>query len=348
MSRINDMVNKMYKIYKLGMSTQEEKYIKDICDKLKEIQQAYSTESINDDTCWKKVYNHQVKNLLVEIINIISAIEEDWLFGHFTAKEYKALKDYFAMVISWAKLIDDYPHPEALKYDPIYIFYLYLSNVRTTIITRTVTESLIKSSNKILGSLNATNREDFLLECNKKWIDIYSKIQNTDLHDVKNPEKERKKRIKDSVRTCFLVQFGKRNESGTITYDPDVITKNIINKYYDFDDTYCCLLNIIGCIRSQYIGSTRVNFMTQTSDEIVSVLLQYYQKYPQMLPYSHRKHFPNVEEYKGDKIVNINSDEMYYIVDYVAGMTDRMAKKKYDEIKSSDTKWSNDYSSGLI
>lgn len=32
------------------------------------------------------------------------------------------------------------------------------------------------------------------------------------------------------------------------------------------------------------------------------------------------------------------------IVDYVAGMTDRMAEKKYNEIISSSTNWSKEYS----
>lgn len=76
--------------------------------------------------------------------------------------------------------------------------------------------------------------------------------------------------------------------------------------------------------------------------------MQYYQENPHMLPYSQRKHFKNIENFKKNQTIDKDSKEMYHIVDYVAGMTNRMAKKKYDEIKSSDTKWSNDYSSGLI
>ena len=110
--------------------------------------------------------------------------------------------------------------------------------------------------------------------------------------------------------------------------------------FYSFDDTYCCLLNIIKCIFGQYIGSTRVNFMTQKAKKIVTGLMEYYIAHPEMLPYSQRKRF------KKDPLANMD-EYKYFVADYVAGMTDRMAKKKYDEIMSSDTKWSNEYSSGL-
>lgn len=117
---------------------------------------------------------------------------------------------------------------------------------------------------------------------------------------------------------------------------------NIYHKFCHivYEGTYCCLLNIIKCILGQYIGSTRVSFMTQQAKRIITGLMEYYVEHPEMLPYSQRRRYKkNLSEH--------NEELIYFIADYVGGMTDRMAKKKYDEITSSDTKWSNEYSSGL-
>lgn len=349
MSRLNDMVHKMFEISKIKPDSpnNEEKFIYKICDNLKAIEKIYDghTDSDKEAICWEKAYQ-----IVIDVINTIVQVEKEKILNHFTEKEYRALKDYFSMVISWVKLIDKYPKPEALKYDPIYIFYMYLSNVRTTVITKTVTEKLIRASVTILDELQRNeckdkNRNAYLLLCNEKWVEIYNEIQNDpDLQSKdKKTNKKRKKLLKDSVRTCYLVQFGAEDDSRKIAYVPKQITREN-HGYYDFDDTYCCLLNIIGCIGSQYIGSTRVNFMAQQAQKIIKKLLEYYTEHPDMLPYSQRKKF------RRDKNIEKITDDfgaLYSIVDYVAGMTDRMAKKKYDEIMSSDTKWSNEYSSGL-
>ena len=350
MSRINDMVRKMFGIIdldKLDEITKSDKdeyeNINNICFYLRNIQNIYHSQSIANEEIAKAIWA-QVRVVMDKIISTLKDIEDKKQFHYFTEKEYLALKDYFAMVISWVKLIGKYPKPEALKYDPIYIFYMFLSEVRTTVITKAVTEKLISGSKNILDELaknkcdgKGTDRKDYLLHCNKEWAKIYNDIQNDPDLQSKDKEitKKRKKLLKDSVRSCYLVQFG--NENGE--YKPDRIQKTATG-YYSFDDTYCCLLNMIGCITSQYIGSTRVNFMTQQAKKIVTGLMEYYVKHPEMLPDSQRRRYKKNLKERNDEL-------RYFIADYVGGMTDRMAKKKYDEIMSSDTKWSNEYSSGL-
>ena len=337
MSRINDMIHKMFEITGKITDKREKYYLDTICFRLKEIEKIYAkldeTEKTYKTFAWEKVY----KELLL-IIEIIDKIVCEAKFDHFSSKEYMALKDYFIMVISWSKLLDKYPSPQALKYDPIYIFYLYLSEVRTTIITKSVTKKIIIGSNSILSSLNLNTREEYLLYCNKRWVDIFNEIRS----NPKIDDKSKKKQLKDSVRTCYLVQFGTEqivNNTSVIEYAPHVIRKSDSGYYY-FGDTYGCLLNIISCIFSQYITSTRVSFMTQQAKKIVTGLMDYYINHPEMLPYSQRRRYT--------KNLNECTEELiYFIADYVGGMTDRMAKKKYDEITSSDTKWSNEYSSGL-
>lgn len=344
MSRINDMVHKMFDINNSlivcnNISEDEHNLISNICDSFKGIETLYA-QSISKSTSRKQRWD----NVRKYVKNIIEALENNKKFDGFTEKEYCALKDYLAMVMSWSKLINNYPEPQAMKYDPIYIFYIYLSNVRTTIITKTVTDALIYGSTEIINTLTFTDRKGYLLHCNNEWVRIYNEIY--DASDFTGSDKDiiknRKKQLKDSVRSCYLVQFGIEDAGGNIKYEPKRV--KVKNGYYNFDDRYGCLLNIIKCINSQYIGSTRVNFMTQQAKKIVKELLEYYTNHPNMLPYSQRKKF------RRDKTIKEITEDfgaLYCIADYIGGMTDRMAKKKYDEITSSDTKWSNEYSSGL-
>lgn len=338
-SRLNDMVLKMNKIASKFKNTansdKEVHLIKNICSELNSIQELYNQPDCIEENnyYWSKVSTH-----ITNIVNKIAEIENQNSYNCFTKKEYQALKDYFAMVLSWGKLIESYPTPQSLRKNPIDTFYIYLCGVRTTIITKEVTEKLIIATNTILQHLNYSTREDYLLRCNEEWINVHDKICKADTDGKPN-----KKQLKDSVRTCYLVQFGTQDScNSSIIYSPSIVKRGT-NGYYNFDDRYCCLLNIIGCIGTQYIKSTRVNFMTQQAKKIVTTLLDYYSKNPEMLPYSQRKRF----KWDDSGPIKKNSDAMYAIVDYIAGMTDRMAKKKYDEIMSSDTKWSNEYSNGL-
>lgn len=337
-SRLNDMVHNMYGVTATIGST-ENAYIISICNHLKQINLLYNDPKCQQDAqhYWPQVYFY-----INEIINDITIIEQAKTFEHFSKKGYQALKDFFAMVVSWVKLIEKYPLPQSLRNDPIGTLYMYLSDIRTTVITKYVTEKLIIATNTILNTisqnLNHSTREDYLLFCNEEWIHVYDKICKASTDGKPN-----KKQLKDSVRTCYLVQFGTEDScDSSIIYSPNIVKRGN-NGYYNFDDRYCCLLNIIGCIGTQYIKSTRVNFMTQQAKKIVTTLLDYYSKNPEMLPYSQRKRF----KWDDSGPIKKNSDAMYAIVDYIAGMTDRMAKKKYDEIISSDTKWSNEYSNGL-
>lgn len=346
MSRINDMVRDIFKICKNEQqnSTFQDEFesLKSIKKELETIEMAYTSDNSDEDTSndpGKDVWDKSVYNVLVEIIKDVSKIENIASGTHFfTSQEYKALKDYFAMVLSWVPLTNTYPKHYAMKCDPIYIFYMYLNSIRTTLITKAVTEQLIEGANQTLENCKnaikakydsnyTPQRADYLGYCNSKWVSMYRTICNL------IPEVERKKSLKNNVRNCYLVRFKTKNNDITL-----ITIENY--DYYNFDDTYCCLLNIIKCIGSQYIGSTRVNFMTQRAKKIVTELMNYYIGHPEMLPYSQRRRYK--------KNLTVHNDELsYFIADYVSGMTDRMAKKKYDEIVSSDTKWSNEYSSGL-
>lgn len=342
MSRINDMVREMYKICeKKSLShiyNEEFGYVESIISKLNFIENAYS-----NNTTYSDVWKNEIRGLILDIIVIITEIEKLTVGTHyFTLKEYLALKDYLAMVLSWSQLVNQIPTPRAMKYDPIYIFYMFLTEVRTTIITREVTNKLIKGTLSVIEScskkLHNESRDDYLAYCNAKWVSMYQTINNH-----KYSEKQRKKALKDSVRDCYLVKFARKAKFGTEPYEEYDVIKPIEPEqygFYSYDDTYCCLLNIIKCIFGQYIGSTRVNFMTQQAKKIVTGLMEYYVEHPEMLPYSQRRRYKK-------NLSERNEELIYFIADYVGGMTDRMAKKKYDEITSSDTKWSNEYSSGL-
>ena len=337
MSRINDMVDEMFKIYNKNENTSsdyEVSFINEICGSLAAIQTKYSEDSMNLKETWDTA-KEEIKKI-IDTVNKVIKTE----IKYFTKKEYLALRDYLAMVVSWVKLINDYPKPHALKYDPIYIFYIFLSNIRTHIITKAVSDKMINSTQNILNNIkndehvkkelgisHGLERKDYLEYCNINWLAIYNNINNSQ-KDVKNI----KKSIKNSVRTCFLVQFDEN-------YEPCQIMLDENSQFYNFDNTYCCLLNITKCIMDQYIRSTRVKFMGQQADKIVAKLMEYYVEHPDMISYTQRKRY--------DKEVKLGDDDesnkLYHIADYVGGMTDRMAKKKYDEILSSETVWSKEF-----
>ena len=119
---------------------------------------------------------------------------------------------------------------------------MFLSNIRTTIITKTVSEKLIRGSIKIFEELKnnncngkGTDRTAYLLYCNEKWAKIYNDIQNNvALNDRNDKEKtkKRKKLLKDSVRACYLVQFENENEPQPSTKLPPTPTIYRIQRHF--------------------------------------------------------------------------------------------------------------------
>ena len=265
------------------------------------------------------------------------------------------LKNYLLMTISWVELLEVYPRSYGMKEDPVYVFYMYLTKVRSNIISPKVVRKIIDGTLKYISDLQSnqefefSTRLDYLLHCNKLWTYKYNNIVG------EKDSKALRKSLKDTVRTCFLVGFhdtikGKADE---IIDEREYIVKREKNDYYDYNNAYGCLLNIIKIVLDEFIDSTRVRFMKHTANEIVTELLDYYVEHPEMLPYSQRNRL-NKQQYclsveevpemsEADRVILSKKNIIRVVADYVAGMTDRMAKLKYDEIKSSDTKWRNQY-----
>lgn len=381
MSRVNDMILIIENIYNMYCDTDrkdaETVQIINIWKSLREINDDYIRFDNANPTYSAEIWN-KVRKEMEEIICAINLIEKNCIevktkdvggnsetyrcHKYFSAREYAALKNYLVMTISWVELLDVYPRTYGLKNDPIYIFYMYLTRVRSIVITPKVTDTIIKRTNEYIKKIDKDgkmDRDDYLLECNKKWAYKYAYINRMKLDSSKA-----RKYLKKSIRTCFLVGFHDKLENDDDTYivtlggenPPAGYIKN--NTGYEFDQKYNCMLYIFDFIGEEFINSTRVKFMKHTAQEIISTLLEYYYKHPDMLPYTYRNRY-NTQQYNlsiEDNKPEI-TDEKYSrhadrckaraVADYVAYMTDRMAKLKYDEIKSSDSKWSNNYSTNL-
>lgn len=374
-SRINDMVLEMERIAENTskiIPNIEEKQIKIIWDALVEINQLYSETTGQNpnqsDSKWALVEKN-----IHEIIKAVNEIEKSsikvvykrnevapyYCYKYFTAEEYKAFRNYFIMTASWVNLLSVYPRTYGLKNDPIYVFYQFLTKIRSNIITSHVSELLIQRTNDYVDSLDKNSfitRTDYLLECNKKWVYKYAKIYRMKTQSMISDKKVRKL-LKDSVRTCFIVGF--HDEVEQLDYIVDLERGATTDSEYDFSQKYNCMLYIISkIIKDEFIFSTRVKFMTYTANEIITTLLNYYYENPDMLPNTYRVRYNESQYNLAVKMnipeVDINKSAKYAdscraraAADYVADMTDRMAKLKYDEIKSSDTKWSNAYAMNM-
>jgi len=388
MSRINDMVLEIESIAKQfteetdsghEVKDQEAYCINEIWNSLVEINKAYSNLKSGDDTslrqCWGKV-EPKVHIIIENVLKIESMSPETMQSDvdgktvykcnkYFTAREYRALRNYFVLTESWVRLLELYPRTYGLKNDPIYIFYQYLVRIRPNVIAPIVVNFIINGTNEFAASLSADKwgRDDYLLYCNKKWVYKYNKVRK-EYHT----EKEQRKLLKKTVRSCYIVGFHTVLENKFIEDCDDYLVgvKNdditSINEWigrYNFNLKYNCMLYVFDFIGDEFIGSSRVKFMKHTAQEIITKLMDYYVTHPDMLPFNQRKEYnkkqydlaqewriPEVteEEYNAEfKAIRARS-----VADYVASMTDRMAKLKYDEIVSSETRWSDAFEGEIL
>lgn len=373
MSRINDMILDIEKIVANEIDDEEARQLKFIWEALKQINKEYVVFYANNSNecalAWDRVQDEIEKIIVaidriektcieVKMKNAEDSTESYFCHKYFSATEYAALKNYFVMTVSWVNLLEVYPRTYGLKNDPIYIFYMYLTKVRSNIITPRAIDKIIKGTNEYVQKIEAEkgsmSREEYLIHCNKQWAYKYAYI-NRKMFD----SKKARKLLKKSVRMCFLVGFhddveNDKNYIIGLTLKESSGASYIHRAGYDFKQKYNCLLYLIDSIVDEFIKSTRVKFMKYTAEEIITTLLEYYYEHPDMLPFAYRVRY-NHKQYElamDDNIPEV-SHEKYTrhahvckaraAADYVADMTDRMAKLKYDEIKSSDAKWSNTY-----
>lgn len=383
MTRLNDMlieIERISSVYKSKVGRggnageTEESLINNIWESIIRINKIYNAQSGEKiqslDKVWELALDHiysiiesvmKIERLSPEIIqNDVEGNATYTCYKYFAASEYRALRNYFLLTVSWVKLLDLYPRTYGLKFDPIYTFYQFLLNIRPNVVAPRVVNALIRGTNRYMKEKCPDNwkREDYLIQCNEKWAYKYIKVRG-EYSNIK----EQRKILKKSLRTCFIVGFHtkKGEEYPEDEYDYLVgISKNnpnamhgIIGKY-DFNYEYDCLLNIFEFINDEFIGSTRVKFMKHTAQDIISRLMDYYVKHPDMLPFNQRKEYNKMqfELIKNRRVPEVlsenytkefNSVRARAVADYVASMTDRMSKLKYDEIVSSESRWSDSF-----
>ncbi len=363
MSRVNDMVRKIYKIIteegEDNSANPEYEQLTCIWEALKQIGQEYAVCADHPNekelykTAWKEgaygysAVQEKVKTILESITQIESeggklaadsAGQEEKYYRYFSAKEYRTLKNYFLMTVSWVKLLEVYPRGYGLKHDPIYVFYMYLTDLRPNVITPRVVQKIIDGTIDYVAALeNNPNqkfdtRDAYLLHCNKLWTYKYNELNNK----YKTEPKKARRRLKDTLRTCFLVGFHDYMPEDDYRFEDEckyIMERDEAGQYYSCDTNYGCMLNIIKVTIDEFIGSTRVKFMKHTADEIVRTLLEYYVEHPDMLPYAQRndlneKQYHTVEQEvpeisEKDRRDSIEKNIVRSVVDYVAAMTDR-------------------------
>lgn len=331
---------------------------------------------------------------LQELINVLENIivlqkQHCSSFVFFSHEQYKLMRSFFKVAWAWIYITKVKPKKVGGKMDIIFVIYKYLSETTSHRTVPALIKALIDScSAKLMLTDTAMhNRNALTKNCNNTWQQAKKNINCSDGIFTAQNKKQAKRVLKNSFAVCFNEKYSEAVDCiGSFIYD-------------------------------EYIGSTRIQFMTQKADIIVNKLLDFYYNNPQMLPLKQRKriefetslsrirnrttellkqyyidriaeaihedksiennhhNFEKIHKLIYIKVKNLTGIEfktfsaenyekmesaicelidsniqfatdairLRVIADYISGMTDRMAEKKYNEICSSSTQWSKAY-----
>lgn len=383
--RINNIVIKMSKYLKINTNIQEQnearqkeldiiKEILEIINSMAPKYQEIHKKSGTNKSALKEFFDVDLRKLLIRLaipadrisdLGTLSFAEKrlceeerknlEYPF-FFSCEQYGCLFDFFNIVNAWVNLTNSYPKNKGIDFDIIYVFFDYLAETTSYVITPRLVECLINDTKKLMKERtkksspeskpeNITNtRINVISQCNQRWL---------------NSTEENEK---DAVRLAYFATFSPEN--------------------------YKHIKTILNFINIQYIRSTRVQNMNLKAKTIITKLLDFYCASPEMLPHTFRnriareiacekedskistilkQYFDSLidnseNEYREDMKKKLMEKNLYVkgsnsvnpdvvqraiitrvVVDYIAGMTDRMAEMKYNEIISSSTSWTTVY-----
>ena len=294
---------------------------------------------------------------------------------YFSTEQYKTLHSFFSVAKSWIIITDEIPSRIGTKVDAIFIIYNYLCKL----LPHTTTPALIdKIINKSKKNINGYNREEFITlsnetlnkKLNKKMKSNQKKevIKESFLVNFEEDAFYAVKGITDFIKA----EYNKSTRIANMNYT----AKQIIKELYRFYSTNPSMLPLKQ--RNRIEQEFMVAASSFNSYGLQNSLLEYY--YLKLKETKDNKEArKKVVEFLGKvliiKVINKNAESkknginfnkytsltsfkmnfgvkpeeirrvitLRVITDYIAGMTDRMAEMKYNEIVSSNAQWSQEY-----
>lgn len=342
----------------------ELEYIENVLDIIKGKGYLFSDYNNVDKAKWEIFYNESLSCVLDYLEALsgekvqqrsrkkIETIVQPYFFSR---EQYQCLFDFFNITNAWVNLTDTYPKQNGVDFDLIYVFFDYLTKTTSYTITPKLTQCLIMDTNKSIEQEKNEDRYTIICKCNKKWSELLKEREKTQDNKSKWSEK-------DIVRLSFHATFSETNYDyiktilnfigsqyikSTRVQNMNLKAELIITKLLEF---YCNSPEMLPFTQrnrlAREISSERLNHTTE------KILIQYFlgiingsKKEIQKAIETELKEKFSFE--KNDTCIRADVVEKVIttrlVVDYVAGMTDRMAEMKYNEIVSSNTNWSTVY-----
>lgn len=301
---------------------------------------------------WGKFYDEILSDVLGNL-ELLLGDDKNRLGGipiknpyFFSREQYHCLYDFFKITHAWVSLTNTYPKQSDMGFDLIYLFFDYLKKTTSHVITPKLTKCLINDSKQKIAEAIKDNksRDDIISECNKQWSENKEKYPNDE---------------KEALRLSFMVTFSEKNYqhiktilaftkeqyiNSTRVRNMNIKAKKIINTLLNF---YCDSPKMLPYAYRNRLSQEITNEKKyQTTDKL---LVEYFSDIIESSKreiqkdigkslkekFSFEKHDKNIRVDIVEKAITTR-----IVVDYVAGMTDRMAEMKYNEIVSSSTTWS--------
>lgn len=368
---------KYCEVFPATIDTEDErKSIKCIVENIKTLNTILnSRENYSKNKLTKSINNiiYETKKR-IDINSSIKINDKDFKYNDnllFSSEQYQTLYSFFNIANAWIVITDEFPEGIGTKMDAIFIIYNYLCKLLPHTTTPALIDKLILESKK---KINGFNRNEFINESNEKLRTQI--IINTDESNPKDCIKKAflvnfEEKVFDAVKdvTEFIkVEYNRSTRIENMNHT----AKQIIDSLYEFyskhphmlplkqrnrikqEITVACT-DIENCLMKKLLIEYYYLKIIEAEDEVAlsdSLSKNLLHKVSNGFITTDRETVRNqlhkgYEIFKNSFIVKPQEIKrvitLRVITDYIAGMTDRMAEMKYNEIISSSAQWSQEY-----
>ncbi len=283
---------------------------------------------------------------------------------YFSSEQYQTLYSFFSITRSWVSITELYPEKIGNKMDAIFTFYNYLCKLLPHTTTPALINQLIKTSKL---NLKGKTRTDVIRESNNKrmFVDPGNKDNIKKAYLINFDEKvfNAVKQVGDFIKVEY-------NHSTRIE-NMNCTAEQILNTLFNFYFSNPQMLPLKQRNKIEQEISVE-ELREKDGDSLSNKLMDYYwfklcsnenteTLIDRLIP-KIRYEDPNIDEKKIIEILSnlrLKEDFLQHfnitkttiketiilrvIADYIAGMTDRMAELKYNEVVSSSSQWCQEY-----
>ena len=357
---IDNFINHEYSEKYSYVCDEEKKFIKDFNTRFSSLKETYYDKAYNPDdfrtySCFVKKLSSLVESFNIEVTND-SVNNEGFIKSNnctmFSKEQYLCIFSFFRVALAWIRITEKLPPKIGGKMDIVFVINKYLNDTTSHRTVPRLIDLLVNNSKNKLCYDIEQSREDMINNCNLRFIN-----NSLNENDIKNA-------VKSSFSVCFdadilrdvnyiLGSFIKNEYINStrvrhMSYQAYKIVTKLMNYYSK--KSYMLPLKQRNAIDFECNNQKMIEIVKRT-------LMDYYMSIFQNENKEQADLLEGKLKVKKECFVNktIDNDIPWeklakeaitkrVVADYVSGMTDRMAEKKYNEIMSSSTYWSKEYS----